>query len=248
MIIITRPTQSARSLCQLLEQNNIAYKHMPLIDIIAGRDSEHVDEKISQLPEGSIIIALSQYAAAAIHQIPKSNNYTYLAIGKTTAATLEKKVNCPVFYPKTEETSEHFLLLPQLQNIDNKSILILKGRGGRKTIIKTLLKRGAKVNYCECYQRIFTPCDTNKLTASWKNYARNIIVVTSSEILYRLSDLIPIAVRNERITDYLVVVSQRTAETAKKLGWKNIVISPYADNMTLFNTITHLNSLGMNLL
>lgn len=244
MIFITRPTSSATTLCEQLTAHHFPFIEIPLIEIVAGKDAENVDAKIAALPENSVIIALSQYAVKTIKHTPTLSHH-YFAIGKTSAQKLAEKVERDVIYPQHGETSEHFLQLPALENIKGKHVLILKGYGGRKQIMKTLLKRGAKVDYAECYRRKLLNTAINKPLAEWKNDPINIIVVTSSEILNRLYELTAPNMRQTLIESHLIVVSERIAHLATQLGWKNIVFSPSADNLTLFNTIKKLHPLGM---
>lgn len=238
MILITRPSPSGDDLTKALNEQNLPAFHTPMIDFSDGRDTHMAQQMLSQLPEGSIVIALSQQVMRCLSKNAHyPNNVTYLAIGKTTAMQLHSFVNQSVIYPSPDEISEALLALPELDNVKGKTILILRGNRGRQILVDTLKNRGANIIVCECYQRHFINYDAKKLLLTWKNHHINSIVITSQEILQRLYDLTPEQEKHWLLSRHVIVISQRLAQCAQLLGWQHITVAQSAQQQALIEAI-----------
>lgn len=95
----------------------------------------------------------------------------YLGVGQKTAHVLSKACKQKVNYPQVSD-SEHLLKLTELNGVENKSILILRGNGGRELIRDSLLNRGAQVSYCETYRREYIPISDHNTYQTWINKKR----------------------------------------------------------------------------
>ena len=141
-------------------------------------------------------------------------------------------------WPHEEEISEVLIQLPALQAVAGKRALILRGNGGRELLAETLLARGAQVEFIECYQR----CEKNYHGAEegrrWRDRGIETLVVTSGEMLQQLYQLFPDVDRDEWLLHCrLIVVSERLATLARRLGWANICVAGGADNDALLRAI-----------
>jgi uroporphyrinogen-III synthase len=143
-----------------------------------------------------------------------------------------------VRYPLDREISEVLLQLPELQTIDGKRALILRGNGGRELLGEALRERGANVTFCECYQRCAKNYDGAEEAMRWHMRGINTLVVTSGEMLQQLWSLIPQWYReNWLLRCRLLVVSERLANHARELGWQDIRIADNADNDALLRAL-----------
>lgn len=239
MILITRPSPVGEQLTQQLNSKNLPACHTPLIKITLNNNVQMVSSALNQLPAGSIVITLSQHAITPFNFAVYRQDLTYLAIGKTTATHLQSYISSPIIYPE-QQISEALLMLPPLQHVAGKIIVLLKGNNGRKLLANTLKKRGANVTSYECYHREIIKYDVNKLITEWKKNTVNIIVVTSKEILQRLYQLISESTENWLFNCHLVVVSQRIAVKARQYGWHKVTVAEFADNVTLINVLKRL--------
>ena len=127
------------------------------------------------------------------------NKLRFAAIGPITAEELKtfgvKDVLTPASHiqdgneNKLRFDSESLLALPEMNNVEGKKILLVRGIGGRDVLADTLRARGAQVTFAECYQRINPQTDCDLLAQLYAENKLHGIVVTSSEAMRHLLDL-----------------------------------------------------------
>lgn len=234
-VLVTRPGQQGRSLCQQLSEVGIASHHHPLIEIQPGEQLAGLE---TTLPHFDFIIAVSQHAVIASQDYlsrTKQNwptNATYLAVGQKTAHVLSKATQHHVHYPQVSD-SEHLLRLDALNAINNKKILILRGNGGRELIFDTLAARGAQVEYREVYKRQNLAFRSDLLVPIWQNEAITHLVITSSgQLSYFISQLTNDQ-RKWLFTLHLFVPSERIAQQAREAGFQVVTNTFSASNKVL---------------
>ncbi|MBS0849928.1 uroporphyrinogen-III synthase [Citrobacter sp. JGM124] len=243
-ILVTRPSPAGEELVRRLRLTGKTAYSFPLIEFAPGKELAQLPTMLAALPPDSLVFALSQhvihFAGPLLRQSgigwPKELNW--FAIGRTTALALHAASHLTVHYPHDKETSEVLLQLPELQNISGKQVLILRGNGGRELLGKTLQERGAKVDFCECYQR--NEINYNGMEEAWRWSEKNVstLVVTSGEMLQQLHTLIPAWYRENWLTQcQLLVVSERLASLARDLGWQDIRVADNADNDALLRAL-----------
>ncbi|WAI18281.1 MAG: uroporphyrinogen-III synthase [Buchnera aphidicola (Acyrthosiphon caraganae)] len=115
--------------------------------------------------------------------------------------------------------------------IKNDKIILLQGENGRTLIEKNLKKEGFKICLIQCYKRVFKILDGNMEIKKWRSYKIDTLIVTSGESLYALKNIFS----NTNQTKWLFrckifVVGRRLSQIAKNLGWKDIIVSNYANN------------------
>ncbi|MCQ9053205.1 uroporphyrinogen-III synthase [Vibrio diabolicus] len=234
-VLVTRPGEQGSALCSLLERHGISAYHHPLIDIVADLTDTHLSKHLHQ---AQIVIAVSRHAVQCAQQILASNETSwpkqaiYLAVGQKTAHYLSKCTQQKVHYPQVSD-SEHLLRLPELNNVAQQQVLILRGNGGRELIKDALVRRGAKVHYSETYKREFIPFDPVSCVSLWKTLQIDQIIVTSGEQLdYLCSQL-----TSEQLTwlnqQELYIPSQRIADIALKRGFTRVRCTGSASNQEL---------------
>ncbi|RKQ40201.1 uroporphyrinogen-III synthase [Enterobacter sp. R1(2018)] len=243
-ILVTRPSPAGEELVSRLRAlGQVAYS-FPLIEFSPGRQLEQLPGLLTDLRADDLVFILSQhvvqYANPLLHKSgagwPKHLNW--FAIGRTTALAFHTVSHLPVRYPLDRETSEVLLQLPELQDITGKRALILRGNGGRELLGEALTARGAKVEFCECYQRNARVYDGTEEAFRWRERGITTLVVTSGEMLQQLYTLVPEWYRNNWLLHcQLVVVSERLAILARDLGWQDIRIADNADNDALLRAL-----------
>lgn len=238
-VLVTRPDTQGIALCQLLAQHGYRAIHHPLLKIVAGSDLHRLTAEIHQ---ADMVIAVSQHAVHWVNQTlqneqvawPQSINY--VAIGQKTAQLLSKACQQTVHYPELSD-SEHLLTLPVLQSIAGKRIVIWRGNGGRELIYHTLALRGATVEYREMYQRIPLPFSSDAALAGWQTQQVDKIIITSAEQLTFFCSQLSSQARDWTSQQRLIVPSQRIADQASQLGFRNIVITGSAANQDLLAAV-----------
>lgn len=234
-VLVTRPGLEGQALCQQLVDDGIAAIHHPLIRIVDNSPSEPLSDL---LQTSDIIIAVSQHAVTSAQRILAQSNQSwpssalYLGVGQKTAHILSKACKQKVNYPQVSD-SEHLLRLPELRNVQDKAILILRGNGGRELIRESLINQGARVSYCETYRREYIPINHHNTYPLWVEQEISKIVITSQEQLEYFTSNTPDEYSNWLFTRHLFVPSQRIAERAQQLGYSTVTNTTSATNPIL---------------
>ncbi|MBJ7223063.1 MULTISPECIES: uroporphyrinogen-III synthase [unclassified Brenneria] len=243
-ILVTRPSPAGEQLVTRLRKRGYSAYHSPLIEFSPGDELAQLPARLAALRPGDLIFALSQHAidyadpllartGAGWPQTP-----AYYAIGRATALALHKVSARHVAYPEGRETSETLLQLPELQHINGKQALLLRGNGGRELLGAILAERGAQVSYCECYRRSPVYYDGLEQSRHWQQAGIDRLVITSGEMLQQIYTLVPDYYRASWLLGcQLIVVSERLAAQARQLGWHNIRVADNADNDALMRAL-----------
>ena len=186
--LVTRPDPVADELVSLLESHGATTEKWPCLRIQPMAIQGEAVALIQQNPQANWIF-ISQNAVQSYFKFPQQvqwvNNARLLfAIGQGTALALSEQSTQPVIYPP-ESSSEHFLSMPTLANIEGEVFFIVRGGAGRELLKETLTARGATVHYIDCYSRLppsaeVTHCIERELV---KGAHYNFILFTSFESL-----------------------------------------------------------------
>ncbi len=243
-ILVTRPEPSASALVSRLRQTGKHAWSFPLIEYTPGRDLPTLAQRLVSLRENDLLFAVSpqaiHFSAPAMIQANTAwpACVDYYAIGRRTALDLHMACRQTVNYPEQSATSETLLNLPALKDVSGKHALILRGNGGRDLLAETLQQRGARVEFCECYQRIPCRYQGAEEAVRWRRQGITTLVVTSGEMLQLLYSLFPAIDRREWLLHCrLVVVSDRLATLAGELGWHSVTVADGADNDALLRAL-----------
>lgn len=241
-VLVTRPAHQAQSLCNRIKALGGRVMRLPVIEI---------DDPVEVTPAIDIIRRLDNFDIAVFisgNAVEKGlalvNTYGHwpehlkiAAVGKHTAEILQQHDIHIDIMPQQQFNSEGLLAVEDLQQLDNKQIVIFRGQGGRELLAQSLRQRGAQVEYAEVYRRIKPECDTSKVQQAGLSGAVDIAIVTSNEGLQNLYDMIGEPGRRWLLHTPLVVISQRTAELAQKLGFKSSVIAKQASDKGLADAV-----------
>lgn len=243
-ILVTRPSPAGEQLVARLAMMGFQAHHSPLIEFSPGRELLQLPARLNALPSGSLVFALSQqvmeFAAPLLAHRGAAwpSSLTYYAVGRATGLALHAASGQPVRYPPERAASETLLQLPDLQRLDGKQALLLRGNGGRELLGDALRQRGADVSYCECYQRNPVRYDGAEQSRRWQSLGVDQLVVTSGEMLQQLYTLVPDDYRRVWLLGCRVlVVSERLAEQARELGWRQVLVADNADNDALLRAL-----------
>lgn len=238
-VLVTRPASSGQQLCQQLVQAGVTAIHHPLLTILPGRE---LDRLLPLIKKADLIIAVSQYAAHFADQTLAETQHhwptdvIYLAVGQKTAHVFSKATQQKVHYPQYSD-SEHLLQLPQLEQVQNKTILILRGNGGRDLIHDTLAQRGGHVHYLEAYQRQLQPFNAKTSVMDWQSRHIDTVIVTSAEQLQFLFSQLPTKEQQWLLKQRLLVPSARICVLAHQLGFRHVINMDSASNNDIMKTL-----------
>ena len=194
-IAITRPVAQATKMTSLIQEHGGHAIAFPLIDIVPLEDYSQFNDAIKSLVDYDWAIFISSNAVQnGMPRIknqfnPLPPNLRFAAIGPVTAAKLIELGAENVLIPENRFDSESLLNLPEMQHVQGKKVMIVRGLGGREVLADTLKSRGATVRFAECYRRINPQRDCLYLEQLWQNNQCHAIVITSSEAMRHLLEM-----------------------------------------------------------
>lgn len=260
-VLITRPSNQQQVLQQAIEDAGGRVLSLPLMDIAPITEPaalQDLKDKVMQLDRYNALIFVSNNAVTFGGET--INNYwpqfpagiDVIAVGPSTAKAASSAFGCEVIQPSTGMTSEDILELPQLQDVADRKIGIVRGQGGRELLAETLRHRGATVDYLEAYSRKPMIYESAVFCQALKAAGVNILTVTSSESLDRLTALLidkglqeDGRADNREIMQQLSLLtpSQRVAQRAMEAGYTRVYNASGADPASF---VAALGELGAN--
>lgn len=241
-ILVTRPKAQAQHLCDLITARGGRAISFPALDIVSLDGA--VAAEASGAPD--IVIFTSpnavRHGAQVLNRAGELNpELTVGAIGPSTLQALEDIGQRVGLSPAQGFTSEALLLEPTLQRLEDKTILIVRGEGGREHLARVLRKRGASVCFAEVYRRVKPspgPSDLAALEAQWAQSGIDIVAANSVETLENLYHMLSAAGRRSLQSTPLVTASSRVARQATALGLEGeVVMAEGPDDLRVVDAI-----------
>lgn len=248
IVLLTRPSLQGDDMRRAIESFGAKVLSLPLIEIKSLNDAQAIQglkDKVLQLDSYQSLIFVSNNAVSFGGEV--INNYwpqfpvgvDVIAIGPTTADAARERFACEVIQSSGGMTSEDILRLPQLQDVSEKKLGIVRGQGGRELLADTLRERGAIVDYLEAYSRTPVVYASAEFCDGLQAVGVNVLTVSSGESLDRLTHLL--ADNREMIQQlHLVVPSERVAGQALDAGYQRVHNAGGADSASLVSALGEL--------
>ena len=144
-------------------------------------------------------------------------------VGSASEQALARHGVTEVIAPSGRFDSEALLAMPALAAVGGKRVVIFRGDGGRELLGDTLRARGATVDYVECYRRARPTADAGPLVRALERGEIDAVVVSSSEGLRNLFEMVGEAGRQRLQRTPLFAPHVRIAEGARALGCEQVV-------------------------
>jgi uroporphyrinogen-III synthase len=241
-ILVTRPDGRAGDLIAAIAAAGGEALHVPLLAVEpldATRDAEswqRTERNLRQFAKYRRIIAISvnavHYGLAWLErlhgtELAARSDVRWYGIGAASAAELARW-GIDARGGGDGATSEALLALPELQQVQGESILILRGVGGRETLAGVLRSRGADVAYAECYRRAAPTLDESQRQLLQRG-GFDAICVNSAETLHNLVEVARAAARYDAYAATpLLVPSARVASLAAEAGFARVLVAANA--------------------
>lgn len=233
-ILVTRPAHQSEHLANLIRQAGGEPILFPALEIVDVPDLQPLNALIDRLDQFDLAIFISPNAVnkamnliRARRKLPASLQIA--AIGKGSAKVLTQFGVKNVITPQQRFDSEALLELPELQAVTDKRIVIFRGDGGRELLGDELTRRGAQLEYAECYRRQKPQVDNGKLLYLWARNELHAITVTSSEVLHNLFDLVGKLGQQWLKKTPVFVPHERIAEAAREMGLEKVFVTEAGD-------------------
>lgn len=236
-ILVTRPPHQAGELAEKIRAAGGEPYLFPVLEIQDISDPRPLLELIERLEEFYLAIFVSPNAVnkamsviCAKRVLPP--DLKIATVGQGTARTLQRFGVSGVIVPAARFDSEALLDMAELNPIKvaGKRVIIFRGDSGRELLGDTLTKRGAFVEYAECYRRIRPKAEIAPLLAAWVRGEMNAVTVTSSEGLRNLWEMVGDAGRTWLENTPLFVSHERIAGVAQELGFNRVIVTAAGDD------------------
>ena len=233
-IVVTRPAQQTEPLAALIRAAGGEPIVFPVLEILDAEDLRPLNAVIDRLDDFDLAIFISPNAVNKAMNLIGTRRalparLKVAAIGRGSVKALGQFGVTEVIAPRGRFDSEALLGLPELAAVHGKNVVIFRGEGGRELLGDTLIARGARLEYAECYRRGKPGADTARLMRAWARNELDAIVVTSSEGLRNLFDMVGRPGQVWLKKTPIVVPHPRIAETARALGLPLVVETESGD-------------------
>lgn len=230
-VLVARPRGQGENLCSCLKLAGGMGLHVPAIEVHPLPVEAELSRIANDIAAYDAVLFVSANAvewgmkwltglSAALPQ-----GALIGAVGQSTAQGLFARGITVTALPQDRYDSDGLLALPSLQQVREKRILIVRGRGGREKLAMGLRNRGAHVDYAEVYTR---RCPEGTLRERIPAGCRvDITVATSNEIIDNLLALAGAQDRAWLCGIPLVVFSARNSQHARACGFSR---TPYIAN------------------
>jgi uroporphyrinogen-III synthase len=236
-VLITRPVMPASRTAQRLSALGATPYVFPTIIIEPPVNAAPLKEALANLSRYHAAIFVSPSAAemtiapmgAPPIRLPET--MPVYAPGPGTAEELHLRGVTNTETPTTNFDSEGLLALPSLQSsfITGKRIAIFRGNDGRELLREELQKRGAIVDAITAYHRRPPNMPPTGLVELLRVKKINAISAMSSDAVANLVATTPKSAHVLLFALPIYASHERIAETATKLGFRNVVTTQAGD-------------------
>jgi uroporphyrinogen-III synthase len=229
-VVVTRPAEQAPELADLIKAAGGRPILFPVIELREVEDAAPFLALIDRLDEFDFAVFISPNAVGrAMKRILERRTLPpalkTIAVGGGSVSALASYGVSDVVAPRGRFDSEALLELAELSAPRGKRVVIFRGQGGRELLGDTLIERGARVEYAECYRRCRPESDTAPLLEAWRRNKLDAVTVTSSEGLRNLFDMVGDQGRDALRRTPLFVPHPRIAEAARQLQVQTVIIT-----------------------
>lgn len=252
-VLVTRPAAQNQALVAELTKQGFEPVVLPLLEIRNYQTEKHpvecqaISQCVRNLDDVQHVVFVSTNAVHSAFQWIKPlwpqlpADIRWYPIGEATAKALLPYVPS-VEVAGVDMDSETLLENPHLQQLAGQRVVIFRGQGGRQFLFDALTARGAKVEFCELYQRRFVqyPMGTLQQHVAQK---LDFLQATSTETIQALLEQAIIEnIRQQVLNIPLIVPGQRVAQFAIAQGFTQVLTSNNAGLTAIMDVIKNHNN------
>lgn len=246
-IVVTRPAEQAGHLAAAIGRAGGNAVLFPVLAIHASSDPQALLDIAARLESFDLAVfvspnAVKQALPRILAQRPWPNGLHVAVMGKASERELARLGIAGVIAPQSRFDSEALLEMAEMQEMAGKRIIVFRGDGGRELLGDTLALRGAKVEYVACYRRDKPALDATPLLALWAQHQLDGIIVTSSEGLRNLCDIVGKPGQAALLGTPLFLPHARIVEQARLLGLQRAVPTAPGDEGLMAGLIGYFSS------
>jgi uroporphyrinogen-III synthase len=229
-ILNTRPLHQQHELKTLLEAQGASVLAFPAIEIVNCEITGFHRGLAQNLRQYDIAIFVSRNAVDGAFRFLNDSqlptNLQLAVIGQGTCRALTDRIidldqRLILGHPYS---SEGLLACDDLQQVEDRNILIFRGQKGRNLLGDELRRRGATVDYCEVYTRQAPVYEVNAFALLTAGQFPTLAVFTSNEGMHNALAAIDDESRNEMLNIPWLLISERMRESAVNLGHNSVIL------------------------
>lgn len=242
-VLLTRSADDNQRLAVRLQQQSIAARSLPLLQIEPQAETPSQRSLMLELDRYQAVMVVSPIAARL--GLERLDQYwpqpplgiEWFAVGAGTAAVLQD-YGLPVQFPHDGQDSEALLRLPvwsRLRALPDLRVLIWRGVGGREHFSTTIREAGGRVDLLELYQRNMPAMLGQDLAAAAVAGCKGIVIL-SGQALQHWHCAAGAAWEQQRHWRCWVP-GTRVADIAQQLGCTDVVSCQGADDDSVIAAI-----------
>lgn len=189
-IWITRPSNQAAGLIDVVAAQGAQVVALPLLEIAPPLDMTELDGVLAQLDQFDMAIFVSPSALDAVFDRLSQPWPADLPVGVMGPGSAQRAAQrkIPILIaPSSQFDSAGLLQEPALQQIAGKKIVVFRGDGGRSTLPDTLQERGAEVRLVSSYRRLPPAFSAAELQDKLRTPCDGMVVSSSEAVQYLFS-------------------------------------------------------------
>jgi uroporphyrinogen-III synthase len=240
-VLVTRPAGQAETLCSLIESAGGRPILFPTMEIVPTADPSRARALLAESWDLTVFTSRNavEHALALGCDGRWERSERLAAVGRATGLALAAAGRAPDLVPPERFDSESLVALPGLADMAGRRVLIVRGEGGRALLGEVLAERGALVGFAEVYRRVRPDLDPAALIGRWSSDVQ-LASATSDEILLNLIEILGAPGLAPLLATPLVTVSERTAQTARGLGFARVLVAERAEDPAILSALCDL--------
>jgi uroporphyrinogen-III synthase len=156
-VLVTRPVDQTAPLVRAIREIGGAPCLFPGVKIVEVEKAE-VLSALSQPAAVDMLIFVSPTAVrvamiSIAGMVNLLDGVQIAAVGPSTTAELKNNGVHKIVAPDNGSGSEALAACEELQEMQGRSVLVVRGEGGSEALASILRQRGAQVSFLECYRR-----------------------------------------------------------------------------------------------
>lgn len=235
-VIVTRPAAQAATWVDALRTCGIDAVALPLIGISPAANRDAVTQAWLALVDRALVVFVSPNAVEEFFAVrpeasvwPESTVAASVGPGTTHALARHGVPEACIIEPSADSIqfdSESLWQRLSRDDWDGKSVLIVRGDGGRDWLADTLRSNGAVVTFVAAYRRLmpeFRGVERDLLAHAIANPARHLWFFSSSEAI---SNLVAAEPHAQWTASHAIATHPRIAQRARDCGFGVVGESP----------------------
>jgi len=239
-VLLTRPLTQVVALEALVADSG----HQPLL--FPTLEIKALEASIERKQYDAVIFISANAVVHGMKILAQISYSSVFAVGAATAKKLNDYNISVDDFPQEKASSEALLSLESVSCLQNKKILIFRGKGGRETLKIGLEKNLNQVEYAQVYNRIVCTLSTlhKQSLSDFLLDKKGFVSVTSNENLEGLVSLAKQLNALDSLKQYpLIVLSERIKKYAQSLNFKQVIATPNISDQAIASVLGQDNTL-----